>query len=163
MNPFLFLLDVTTKVAPSAGGATQAAAKVAGGGSITQRMMQNPIGVVVVYCLVLFVAMYFLSIRPTRKKEQKLADMRNAVEIGDSVLLSNGLFGKIVDITAECYIIEFGTNKSVRIPVLKQEVFGKREPNLSNKEEVVVEEAPKKSSFFGKKDVSEDESKEETK
>ena len=55
------------------------------------------------------------------------------------------MFGKVVDITAECYVIEFGTNRGVRIPVIKQEVYAKKEPNLSNKPE--EEPVPKRNRY----------------
>ncbi|NLK37006.1 MAG: preprotein translocase subunit YajC [Epulopiscium sp.] len=120
-------------------------------------MMENPIMVVIFYCVVLFIAMYFFSIRPTRKREMKLAEMRNSVEIGDMVVTNSGMFGKVVDITAECMIIEFGTNKGVRIPVMKYEIYGKKEPNLTNKVEEVPAPERKKGlgGLFGKKQEEE--------
>lgn len=159
MNPVLFLLDVSTKITPSdAAAAGDAAVKTAAkGASWTDSLMQNPAMVVILYCVILFAAMYFFSIRPTRKREAKLAQQREAIQVGDNVILNSGMFGKVADITAECFVIEFGTNKGVRIPVLKHEVFGKREPNLTNKvEEVPV--APKRG-FFSKK-TEEDDTKE---
>lgn len=156
MNAFSFLLDVSTKIAPSGGGeATTQAANATFGA----KMMQNPIMVIVFYCVVLFIAMYFFSIRPTKKREMKLAEMRNSIDIGDMVVTNSGMFGKVVDITAECMVLEFGTNKGVRIPVLKYEIYGKKEPNLTNKvEETPEEEKPKGFSLFGKK-KAEDEQK----
>ncbi|MBO8434632.1 MAG: preprotein translocase subunit YajC [Tyzzerella sp.] len=116
--------------------------------------MSNPIMMIVVYCVVIFGALYFFSIRPQKKREAEAEAMRSTIKVGDSVLLNNGMYGVIADITAECYIVEFGTNKGIRIPVLKQEVALIRTPNLSNKEpEPVVEEKPKKSFLgFGKKE-----------
>ena len=103
------------------------------------------------YAVAVLAGMYFLSIRPNRKKQAQIKEMRDSIGIDDSVLLANGMYGKIVDITAECYIVEFGTNKGIRIPVIKQEVYAKREPNLTNKvEEEVVPE--KKSFFKGRKE-----------
>ncbi|WP_317853971.1 preprotein translocase subunit YajC [Chakrabartyella piscis] len=113
----------------------------------------NPAVLVIGYCVLLFAVMYFFSIRPNKKKEQQLAEQRNAIAVGDSIVTNNGMFGKVVDVTYECFIVEFGMNKGVRVPVLKGEVFAKREPNLSN-EAPVVEEAPvkKKGLFSRKKD-----------
>ena len=103
---------------------------------------------IVIYMVVIFGAMYFMSIRPQRKREKQLQEMRAGIKIGDSVLCNTGMYGKIVDITAECYIIEFGLNKGVRVPVIKNEVAFVREPNLSNKEiEAPAEE--KKGLFSG--------------
>lgn len=158
MNFANFLLEVSTKVDPSggagaaastAGSAANTAAAAAGG------FMSNPISMVVIYCIVIFGALYFFSIKPQKKREKAAAEMRAALQVGDWVLMNTGMYGTIADITAECYIVEFGTNKSIRIPVLKSEVYAKREPNLSNKVEEKVEEQPKKSFFGKKKDDSE--------
>ena len=130
----------------------------AGGGSM------NPIFMVVLYCVVIFAVIYFFSIKPQRKKDRAMQEMRSSVKVGDTVLLSTGFYGKVVDITAECYIIEFGTNKGVRIPVVKQSVYAIKEPNLTNKPE--EEPEPEKKSLFGglkKKDESSDEGESESK
>lgn len=163
MNLTTFLLDVSTPIIPSGGG-TQAAAPVADAASQAAQQQaaggfaSNPFMVIIMYCVIIFAVMYFFSIRPTRKREQKLEEMRNAISVGDTVVLNSGLFGKVADITAECFVIEFGTNKGVKIPVLKQEVFGKREPNLSNKEIEQPKEEKEKKGFLGlgkKKEESE--------
>ena len=87
--------------------------------------------------------------------------MRNKIKPGDSVLCNNGMYGKVVDVTAECYIVEFGMNKGIRVPVVKSEIALVKEPNLSNKEsEPVVEE---KRGLFGFKKKKEEAPAEETK
>lgn len=160
MNLIPFLLDGATKITPSAGGAAGAAAGAASG-SATQMpgffdtVMKNPIGAVVVYVVVVFGIMYFFSIRPTKKREKALAEKREGLKVGDSVVLNNGFYGRIADVTAGCFVIEFGTNKGVRIPVVKSEVYGIAEPNLSNKE-IEPEEEPKKKGFFSKKEKEEE-------
>ena len=75
--------------------------------------------------------------------------MRNALTVGDPVITNSGFYGKIVDETYDCWIIEFGLNKGVRVPVAKTEVFGKAEPNMSKEAPPQVEE-PKKKGFFSK-------------
>ena len=139
------------------GGGDAAASSASGGG-----LMSNPVLLIIVYVVVIFGAMYFFSIKPQKKKKAELENMRNNIAPGDSVLLDTGFFGKVVDVTAECYIVEFGTNKSIRIPVLKQAVYAKKEPNLTNK--VEEEPEPEKKSLFGKKkEAVEDKKVEETK
>ena len=142
-----FLLD--TVVAPSgetASAATQTAQKT---GLFGTWMADHPVLLIVVYCVVLLVIMYFLSVRPTQKKEQKLAELRNAIVVGDPVITNSGFYGKVVDETYDAWIIEFGMNKGIRVPVAKTEVFGKAELHLSM-EAPVVEEAPKKKGLFSK-------------
>jgi len=132
------------------GGGTSSASSSGGGA--------NPMMIILLYVVVIFGAMYFFSIRPQKKKKAEMDKMRSEIQPGDSVLLDTGFFGKVVDITAECYVVEFGMNKGVRIPVLKQAVYAKKEPNLTNKEEELP--VPEKKSLFGKK---KEETAEETK
>lgn len=121
----------------------------------------NPMMMIILYCVVIFGVLYVFSIRPQKRKEKELQNVRNTIKPGDSVLLANGLYGKVVDVTAECYIVEFGINKGVRVPVLKQEVYAKKEPNLTNKAE--EEPVPEKKSLFGFGKKAEDEKTEEPK
>ena len=78
---------------------------------------------------------------------EKLAELRNAIEVGDSIITNSGFYGKVVDTTYDTLIVEFGLNRGIRIPVAKTEVFGKAEPNMSN-EAPPVEEEPKKKGLF---------------
>ncbi|HBF64509.1 MAG TPA: preprotein translocase subunit YajC [Clostridium sp.] len=105
---------------------------------------------IVLYCILLVGVMYFLSVRPNQKRETQMAEMRSSIAVGDSIVTNSGLFGKVVDITYECFIIEFGMNKGVRVPVVKGEVFGKREPNLSNEAPPQAEQPKKKKSLFSR-------------
>ena len=90
-----------------------------------------------------------------------MEQMRSKIKPGDSVLCNTGMYGKVVDITAECYIVEFGMNKGIRVPVIKSEIAYVKEPNLSNKEEEPVEE--EKTGLFGrKKKKAAEQSSEET-
>ena len=41
------------------------------------------------------------------------------------------MYGKVLDIIGDTLIVEFGLNKSVRIPVLKSTVARAAEPNLT--------------------------------
>lgn len=157
MNSLVYFLS--TVVNPSNGSVSTPAADAAAQGVQTAEatglmgvVMQNPILMIIIYCVVIFGAMYIFSIKPQKKREKAMNEMRSKIKPGDSVLLNNGMFGRITDESTECFIVEFGVNKGIRIPVLKQEVILVREPNLSNKEEEKPAlEAAEKKSFFGRK------------
>lgn len=85
----------------------------------------------VLYLGFFFVIMYFLIIRPQKKRDKQVADMQNSIKVGDEVLLTTGIYGKVVDIINDLFIIELGLNKSVRIPVKKVAVAAVAAPNLS--------------------------------
>ena len=86
------------------------------------------IGVTVAYMAVFFGVMWFLIIRPQRKREKEVATMQDSIKVGQYVLLNSGVYGKVVDIVNDVFIVEFGLNKGVRIPVKKVAVAAIQEP-----------------------------------
>lgn len=89
------------------------------------------IGVTVAYMAVFFGVMWFLIIRPQRKREKEVATMQDSIKVGQYVLLNSGMYGKVVDIVNDVFVVEFGLNKGVRIPVKKVAVAAIQEPNLA--------------------------------
>ena len=77
------------------------------------------VGVMVVF----FAAMYFIAIRPQKKQEKEQKAMLASMQEGDLVLTSSGFYGKIIDITDDTVIVEFGNNKNCRIPMQKSSVI----------------------------------------
>jgi len=79
-----------------------------------------------------FVGMYFLMFRPQRKREKAMKEMQAAIKSGDNVVTSGGLFGRVIDVGTDCFVVELGiSGRSVRIPVLKNDVLGIREPIMT--------------------------------
>lgn len=79
----------------------------------------------------LFAFMWFVLIRPQKKKQKEALSLQNALKVGDPVLLNSGMYGKIVDVVNNIIIVELGTNKSVRVPVQRAGVISITEPDLS--------------------------------
>jgi len=86
----------------------------------------------------IFVAFYFIFFRPQRKREKAMREMQASINTGDNIVTSGGLFGKIADIGEDCFIVEFGINRGVKIPVLKADVVGVREPKMTPPPKEVV-------------------------
>lgn len=82
-----------------------------------------------------FAIMYFFTIRPQRKREKEIKEIQDSLKTGDWVITFSGMYGKIVDIGPEIVMVEFGSNKSVRIPIRKSEVTKSKEPSLIAKSE----------------------------
>jgi len=78
-----------------------------------------------------FAFMYFVLIRPQRKKQKAVESMQRSIKVGDSIMTNGGLYGVVVDSVNDILMIEFGRDKSVRVPVQKSAVAGVREPNLT--------------------------------
>jgi preprotein translocase subunit YajC len=45
--------------------------------------------------VLLFVLFWFLILRPARNKQKAVSALRSSLQVGDSVLLSSGIFGRI--------------------------------------------------------------------
>ena len=71
--------------------------------------------------VVMFVAMYFLTIRPQKKAEKEANQMRNNLQVGDEITTIGGIIGKIVSIKEETCVIET-TKNGTKIRILKQAV-----------------------------------------
>lgn len=93
------------------------------------------------YFAVIIGIFYFLMIRPQKKKQKQVDEMQSSIKVGDWIMTNGGFYGKVVDVVNNCLMIEFGTNKSVIIPIVKEAVASVGEPDLTRKKaEVVVEE-----------------------
>ncbi|MCW3835913.1 preprotein translocase subunit YajC [Sphingomonas canadensis] len=62
----------------------------------------------------LFVAFYFLLIRPQQKRQKEHQATINAVKKGDQVVTAGGLIGKVTKVDEAEVEIELGTNVKVR-------------------------------------------------
>ncbi|MBR4910822.1 MAG: preprotein translocase subunit YajC [Clostridia bacterium] len=62
------------------------------------------------YMLVTFVPliliMYFLMIRPQRKKQKEEEMMRKNLQVGDEVLTIGGIYGRVVSLKEDSMVIE---------------------------------------------------------
>ena len=75
------------------------------------------------------VVLYFLSIRPQKKQEKKMQAMLDALEVGDSIETTSGLFGVVIDISGDILIVEYGGDRHCRIPMRRQAVVSIEKTN----------------------------------
>lgn len=116
----------------------------------------------------LILIMYFLLIRPQKKKEKAVNEMRNNVKVGDDVVTIGGLCGKIVKVKDETVVIQVGAEK-LKFEMMKwsiSKVVSSNEPKVSAKkarpEEVTEDPAsnkplPKKLKRLGAEETAEEE------
>ena len=76
----------------------------------------------ILYIVVIFGFLYFISVRPQKKEQKRIGSMLASMEIGDSVLTSSGFYGVLIDIADDTVIVEFGSNKNCRIPMQKSAI-----------------------------------------
>ena len=98
-------------------------------------------GMLAIYA-VFIVILYFILIRPQRKRQKQTTAMQNAITNGDWVLLNDGMYGKVVNVVNECLMVEFGTNRSIIIPVRRDQILSAQEPDLTQKKIEDVEPEP---------------------
>jgi preprotein translocase subunit YajC len=79
--------------------------------------------------VLLFVIMYFFMIRPQQKKQKEVQKMREALKVGDRVVTSGGIYGKIKEVNDTNFIVEIAEN--VRVKVDKASIFATNESQSS--------------------------------
>ena len=84
----------------SAAASGDAANQTASGGSM---MMQ-----LVLPLVIMFVLLYFMAIRPQKKREQEAKDMQNSLQVGDEIITSGGIVGMIFRVGDDTVVIETG-------------------------------------------------------
>ncbi|MGX8795575.1 preprotein translocase subunit YajC [Fusibacter sp. JL298sf-3] len=72
--------------------------------------MQGPIGIIL-YMGFFFALMYFLLVRPQKKKQKEMNDLRDSVKPGDSVVTIGGIVGKVLNVKTDDIVLEVGKNK----------------------------------------------------
>ena len=61
--------------------------------------------------VILIAVMYFLMIRPQRKKDKAINEMRRSLTVGDEIVTIGGIVGKIVKTKDETIVIQVGADK----------------------------------------------------
>lgn len=62
-----------------------------------------------------FAIMYFFMIRPQRKRQREIENFRNSLQIGQEVVTSGGLYGKIKQVDNNIVSVEVAHNVVIRV------------------------------------------------
>lgn len=60
-------------------------------------------------------AMYFLMIRPQRKRMREAQDLQRAIEVGDEIITNSGVYGFVNAIDGDVVWLEIADNTEIRI------------------------------------------------
>lgn len=60
----------------------------------------------------LFGVMYFVMIRPQKKKQKEEQEMRDAIQIGDEITTIGGIMGRVVTVKEDSLVIETGADRT---------------------------------------------------
>lgn len=75
----------------------------------------------IIMIAVMFVALYFFMIRPQKKQEKQVKEMRDSLQVGDEITTIGGLIGKIVSIKDETLVMETSRD-GTKIRILRSAV-----------------------------------------
>lgn len=68
--------------------------------------------------ILMMVIFYFMLIKPQKKKEAEIKNMRSNIKVGDDIITIGGIIGKVVLIKEDYLVIESSSMKS-RIDLMK--------------------------------------------
>lgn len=68
--------------------------------------------------VVVFGVFYFLLIRPQKKKDKELKEMRDSLAVGDTIVTIGGIVANVAKIEEETIVIEFGPSRT-KMPIQK--------------------------------------------
>ncbi|MCK4908765.1 MAG: preprotein translocase subunit YajC [Planctomycetes bacterium] len=82
----------------------------------------------------MFVLLYFLIIRPQKKKEQARLQMLSNVKKNDRVMTSGGIYGIISAIKDKEVVLKIDEKNDIKIRVLKSAIIGIEKSTENNSE-----------------------------
>ena len=80
--------------------------------STTAQSSGGSIIVMVGWVAIMLVAMYFLMIRPQRKKQKEEKQMRENLQVGDEVVTIGGIYGRVISLKEDSMVIESKSDHS---------------------------------------------------
>ena len=86
-----------------------AAANASGAAAAKGSMMSWSSIIMLVAMVAIF---YFFIMRPQKKKQKEEEKMRNDLQIGDEIVTIGGIYGKIISIKDDSFVLESITDKS---------------------------------------------------
>ena len=107
-----------------------------GGGMITM---------ILLYGLIIAV-FYFILIRPQSKQKKKEEEMRNTLEVGDTIVTIGGIIGRVVSIKDDDIVIETGADRN-KVKIKKWAIGSNETRRNAQKAEERKEGSEKKGLF----------------
>ena len=84
----------------AAGAGAEGGAQATGG---------NPMSLILMVGL--FAVMYFVMIRPQKKKQKEEQQMRDSIQIGDEITTIGGIMGRVVTVKEDSIVLETGADR----------------------------------------------------
>ena len=68
-------------------------------------------GATLITFVLIILIFYFLIIRPQKKRDKQIQEMRSSLQVGDEIITIGGICGKIVKTKDESIVIQVGADK----------------------------------------------------
>jgi preprotein translocase subunit YajC len=65
--------------------------------------------------ILIIVVFYFFMIRPQVRRQKELKNYRSALQKGDKIITTGGIYGKITDIKEQTVTVEIADNIRIRV------------------------------------------------
>ena len=66
---------------------------------------------------VIIAIMYFMMIHPQRKRQKEIENFRRGLQVGQEVVTSGGIYGKVKEINDGIVVLEIAHNVNVRVDI----------------------------------------------
>ncbi len=66
----------------------------------------------IIMLVVMFALMYFIMIRPQKKRQKEEQRMRDDVRVGDQITTIGGIMGRVVTVREDSLVIETGADRN---------------------------------------------------
>ena len=86
----------------------------------------------------MFAFLYFFMIRPQKKRDKEMQQMRSSIEVGDEIVTIGGIVGIVVTIKEDTLVVETGSDRN-KIRITKWAV----QSNITESERKVAEKKAK--------------------
>lgn len=67
--------------------------------------------------VIIIAIMYFMMIRPQRKRQKEIDNFRRGLQVGQEVITSGGIYGKVKQIDGSVVVLEIAHNVNVRVDI----------------------------------------------
>ena len=77
----------------------------------TQQTSAMGLGGMIIPLVIMFVLLYFIAIRPQKKRDRELKEMQDSLQVGDEIVTGGGIVGIVVSVGEDTVVIETGGAK----------------------------------------------------
>ena len=91
--------------------ADDAAQGAAADGQATAQAGAMGLGGMLIPLVIMFALLYFVAIRPQKKRDKELKEMQQSLQVGDEIVTGGGIVGIVVSVGDDTVVIETGGAK----------------------------------------------------